>query len=68
MDTPSHRIMCLEFTDNPIMSTIVREGTCSWKYIVIANRFPWNNLPGVPSLKTLYLMIHCIVLFIPVLM
>ena len=68
MYIPSHRIMFLEFTDNPIMSTIVREGTCSWKYIVIANRFPWNNLTGVPSLKTLYLMIHYILVFILIFM
>ena len=58
METPSRIIMCLEFTDNPIMSTIVLEGTCSWKYIVIANSFPSNNFPCVPSLKTLDLMIH----------
>ena len=68
MDTPYHRIMCLEFTDNPIMSTFVLEGTCSWKYIMTSNQFPWNNLPGVPSLKTLDLMTRYIVVFIPILM
>ena len=61
MDIPSRPIMCLESLDISIRRTVVFEGPCSWKQVVISNRLYWNHPRGVPAYNNMYLFIRILV-------
>ena len=67
LDILSYTISCLEFPDCIIRFPLALERPCSWKHILISTWLPLNNLPCVPSHKTLDFIIHCLEVFIRVL-